>query len=216
MGGSDVAKYGWDGGQPERIGNRKRRSDDSDSDEEGEMPNNGPKGYYTSSGLASKNTRTFSHNNESSAGVGIIERVFLENFMCHNALTWEPNHRVNFVTGQNGSGKSSVLQGLVLGLLGESKHIKRFSKVSEFIKKDASRAVIQVTLRNTGEDSYKEELYGKSVTFQRTINESGTSAYLLKDENMRDVVRKSKEAKDECKRILDKFQIQVDSPIVIL
>ena len=33
---------------------------------------------------------------------------------------------------------------------------------------------------------------------------------------MRDVVRKSKEAKDECKRILDKFQIQVDSPIVIL
>jgi len=217
VGGSDVAKYGWGGGVPERIGNRKRRSDDSESDDVGEISNNGSnKGYYTASGLAGKNSRTFMHNSESSAGVGIIERVVLENFMCHNTLTWEPNHRVNFVTGQNGSGKSSVLQGLVLGLLGESKHIKRFSKVSEFIKKDASRAVIQVTLRNTGEDSYKEELYGKSVTFQRTINESGTSAYLLKDENMRDVVRKSKEAKDECKRILDKFQIQVDSPIVIL
>jgi len=216
VGGSDVAKYSWGGGQAERIGSRKRKSDDSESDEEVEMSSHGTKGYYTSSGLASKGSRTFSHQTESSAGVGIIERVFLENFMCHNALTWEPNHRVNFVTGANGSGKSSVLQGLVLGLLGESKHIKRFSKVSEFIKKDASRAVIQVTLRNTGEDSYKSELYGKSVTFQRTINESGTSAYLLKDENMRDVVRKSKEAKDECKRILDKFQIQVDSPIVIL
>jgi hypothetical protein len=110
VGGSDVAKYGWGGGQPERIGSRKRRSEDSDSDEEeGEMPNNGPKGYYTSSGLVNKNTRTFSHNNESSEGVGIIERVFLEKLMCHNALMWEPKDRVNFVTGQNGSGKSSVV-----------------------------------------------------------------------------------------------------------
>ena len=51
---------------------------------------------------------------------------------------------------------------------------------------------------------------------QRTINESGTSAYLVKDEEMKDVVRKSKDAKDECQRILEKFQIQVESPIVIL
>ena len=33
---------------------------------------------------------------------------------------------------------------------------------------------------------------------------------------MKDVVRKSKDAKEECLRILEKFQIQVDSPIVIL
>ena len=30
------------------------------------------------------------------------------------------------------------------------------------------------------------------------------------------MVRKSKDAKEECLRILEKFQIQVDSPIVIL
>ena len=54
------------------------------------------------------------------------------------------------------------------------------------------------------------------MTTQRTINESGTSAYLVKDDEMKDVVRKSKDAKDECLRILEKFQIQVDSPIVIL
>ena len=81
MGGSDVAKYGWGGGLPERIGSRKRGGEESDSDEMGEMTDQGPKGYYTASGLAGKNSRTFSHNSESSAGVGIIERVFLENFM---------------------------------------------------------------------------------------------------------------------------------------
>ena len=58
--------------------------------------------------------------------------------------------------------------------------------------------------------------YCSPITIQRTINESGTSAYLVKDEEMKDVVRKSKDAKEECLRILQKFQIQVDSPIVIL
>ena len=101
-------------------------------------------------------------------------------------------------------------------MLGETKHIKRFNKVSDFIKKGCSKAVIQVTLSNKGDDSYKPDLYGGSITFQRTINETGTSAYLLKDENLKDVVRKSKDAKDECKRILDKLQIQLDSPIVVL
>ncbi len=71
-----------------------------------------------------------------------------------------------------------------------------------------------MTLRNTGEDAFKPEVYGSSLTFQRTIFESGSSAYLLKDEAMRDVVRKSKDAKEECRRILDRFQIQVPHKII--
>ena len=137
-------------------------------------------------------------------------------------------------------------QAITLGLLGDPKSVKRYTKVAEFIKKGASKATIQViyrvswfsiqhgvqvTLKNCGDDAYKPETYGRSITFQvfnlinlcnflltiqRTINESGTSAYLVKDEEMKDVVRKSKDAKEECLRILEKFQIQVDSPIVIL
>jgi hypothetical protein len=45
---------------------------------------------------------------------GIIEKVRLENFMCHSEFQWIPNSCVNFVTGANGSGKSSVLQGKLL------------------------------------------------------------------------------------------------------
>ena len=37
-----------------------------------------------------------------------------------------------------------------------------------------------VTLRNTGEDAFKPDVYGQSLTFQRTITENGTSSYLLK------------------------------------
>ena len=41
-------------------------------------------------------------------------QVYIENFMCHSQFTWTPNQRVNFVTGANGSGKSSMLQVLKL------------------------------------------------------------------------------------------------------
>ena len=51
---------------------------------------------------------------------------------------------MNFVTGANGSGKSSILNALVLGLFAESKHTKRFSRVQDFVQKGKSRAVVQV------------------------------------------------------------------------
>ena len=70
----------------------------------------------------------------------------LTNLYCSVRKQPELNSNVNFVTGANGSGKSSVLQGLVLGLLADSKSTKRYSKMSEFIQKGYSKAIIQVTM----------------------------------------------------------------------
>lgn len=128
----------------------------------------------------------------------------------------EPNRNVNFVTGLNGSGKSSVLQGLVLGLLADSKHTKRYNKLTDFIQKGHQKAVIQVSLRNEGEDAYKPETYGKAITFQRTINDNGQSAVFIMDEKMAKVKKSTKEAREEGKRILDSFRINTDNPIAIL
>ena len=47
---------------------------------------------------------------------GNICKITLENFMTHGSLTIEPNARVNLITGVNGSGKSSILQAIVIGL----------------------------------------------------------------------------------------------------
>ena len=108
----------------------------------------------------------------------------MEGVICNCPLIREPNRNVNFVTGLNGSGKSSVLQGLVLGLLADSKHTKRYNKLTDFIQKGHQKAVIQVSLRNEGEDAYKPETYGKAITFQRTINDNGQSAVFIMDEKM--------------------------------
>ena len=136
--------------------------------------------------------------------------------MCHGELDWEPNKNVNFVTGVNSSGKSSVLQGLVLGLLADSKHTKRYNKLQDFIQKGYNRATVQVTLKNEGEDAYKSEVYGSSITFQRTINDNGQSSVLIKDHKQNVVKKATKDAREEGKRILDNFRINTDNPIAIL
>jgi len=136
--------------------------------------------------------------------------------MCHEEFDWEPNKNVNFVTGVNGSGKSSVLQGLVLGLLADSKHTKRYNKLQDFIQKGHNRAIVQVTLKNEGEDSYKKEVYGPSITFQRTINDNGSSSVFIKDHKQNVVKKATKDAREEGKRILENFRINTDNPIAIL
>ena len=116
----------------------------------------------------------------------------------------------------NGSGKSSVLQGLVLGLLADSKHTKRYNKLTDFIQKGHQKAVIQVSLRNEGEDAYKPETYGSAITFQRTITDNGQSAVFIMDEKLAKVKKSTKEAREEGKRILESFRINTDNPIAIL
>lgn len=41
---------------------------------------------------------------------GQIKSVYVENFMCHSKMTVDFGKHVNFVTGQNGSGRSTYLQ----------------------------------------------------------------------------------------------------------
>ena len=139
---------------------------------------------------------------------------YAKRFQTNSIFFRCPNKNVNFVTGVNGSGKSAVLLGLVLGLFAESKQTKRYSRVQDFVQKGRRRAVVQVTLRNDGEDAYKPELYGKAITFKRTISDTGASAVSLVGETSHKVSGKA--AREEGARIQKAFNISVDNPIVIL
>ncbi|XP_067879033.1 structural maintenance of chromosomes protein 6-like [Heterodontus francisci] len=67
--------------------------------------------------------------------VGIIESISLKNFMCHACLgpfKFGPN--VNFVVGNNGSGKSAVLTALIVGLGGKATATNRGYSIKGFVK----------------------------------------------------------------------------------
>ncbi|KAG5013810.1 hypothetical protein JHK82_025944 [Glycine max] len=111
---------------------------------------------------------------------GIVKRLRLENFMCHSKHETEFGNHVNFITGQNGSGKSAILTALCVAFGCRAKGTQRASTLKDFIKTGATTAVIQVEIQNEGEDAFKPEIYGPVIIVERRISES-TSSTTLKD-----------------------------------
>uniref|UniRef100_A0A8C1PF28 Structural maintenance of chromosomes protein 6 n=1 Tax=Cyprinus carpio TaxID=7962 RepID=A0A8C1PF28_CYPCA len=145
--------------------------------------------------------------------VGIIESISLKNFMCHSMLgpfAFGPN--VNFVVGNNGSGKSAVLTALIVALGGKALTTNRGSSLKGFVKEGESSADVSITLRNRGRDAYKPEVFGQSITVDLRISSEGIRTYKLRSKTGHLVSSK----KEELISILDHFNIQVDNPVSIL
>ncbi|XP_077031217.1 structural maintenance of chromosomes protein 6 isoform X2 [Agelaius phoeniceus] len=153
-------------------------------------------------------------SSQSSDGeVGIIESIQLKNFMCHSNLgPFQFGSNLNFVVGTNGSGKSSVLTALIVGLGGKATATNRGSSLKMFIQKGETSADISITLRNQGRDAFKPELYGTSITVNQHINQDGSRTWKLKSKSGTIISSK----KEELIGILDHFNIQVDNPVSVL
>ncbi|NXB67698.1 SMC6 protein, partial [Struthidea cinerea] len=163
-------------------------------------------------------TLEFSANSSASSQspdgeVGIIESIQLKNFMCHSNLgPFQFGSNLNFVIGTNGSGKSSVLTALIVGLGGKATATNRGSSLKMFIQKGEISADISITLRNQGRDAFKPELYGASITVNQHINQDGSRTCKLKSKSGTLISSK----KEELIGILDHFNIQVDNPVSVL
>ncbi|XP_031393668.1 structural maintenance of chromosomes protein 6B isoform X2 [Punica granatum] len=142
---------------------------------------------------------------------GIITRIRLENFMCHSNLEIELGEWVNFITGQNGSGKSAILTALCVAFGCRAKGTQRASTLKDFIKNGCSSAVIQIELKNRGEDAFKPDIYGDTIMIERRISES-TSTTILKDCNGKKIASR----KEELRELVEHFNIDVENPCVIM
>ncbi|XP_060089617.1 structural maintenance of chromosomes protein 6 [Heteronotia binoei] len=159
-------------------------------------------------------TSESSSNSQSASGdVGIIESIQLKNFMCHSMLgPFKFGSNVNFIVGNNGSGKSAVLTALIVGLGGKAVATNRGSSLKVFVKEGQNSADVSIILRNRGEDAFKPELYGDKITVNQHISLEGHRSYKLKSST--GVLISSK--KEELTAILDHFNIQVDNPVSVL
>ena len=143
---------------------------------------------------------------------GIIERIHLINFMSHANLEVELGPQINFITGVNGSGKSAILVGLSLCLGANTSFAQRSNRLGEFVRTGTQKAVVSVTLRNVGLEAFKPELYGDSITVERTILVTGSSKYKLKGHHGRVVTTERSELAPLC----DRFNIQINNPCIIM
>ncbi|XP_046869724.1 structural maintenance of chromosomes protein 6 isoform X2 [Hypomesus transpacificus] len=148
-----------------------------------------------------------------SGDIGVIESITVKNFMCHHLLgPFQFGPHVNFIVGNNGSGKSAILTALIVGLGGKATTTNRGVSLKGFVKHGESTADVTVKLRNRGPDAYKREVYGECISIEQRISSDGVRTCRLKSKSGHLVSNK----KEELTAILDHFNIQVDNPVSIL
>ncbi|XP_017084222.2 structural maintenance of chromosomes protein 6 [Drosophila eugracilis] len=142
---------------------------------------------------------------------GKVISMRLTNFMCHSNLFMEFGPNINFLVGNNGSGKSAVITALALGLTSSARATNRASSIQKLIKNGQASATIAITLSNTGLRPFKADVFGPHLTVVRQIRQS-SSTYDLQDARGKSVSKKV----SEIRRMLLCFGINVENPIFVL
>lgn len=115
---------------------------------------------------------------------GAIVRVKVENFVTYESAEFFPGPNLNMVIGPNGTGKSSLVCAICLGLGYHSNVLGRATSFGEFVKhgkdyatveielqkrvKDAKNYVIKLRI-NREDNSRKFQLNGKDLTHRKIL-----------------------------------------------
>lgn len=83
---------------------------------------------------------------------GAIRRVKVENFVTYEKAEFFPGPNLNMVIGPNGTGKSSLVCAICLGLGYSPKHLGRAGSVKEFVKHGKATATIEIELQRRRQD----------------------------------------------------------------
>ncbi|GKA06248.1 structural maintenance of chromosomes protein 6B-like protein [Tanacetum coccineum] len=143
------------------------------------------------------------------SGAGIISKIRVENFMCHSHMEINLAHHVNFITGQNGSGKSAILTALCIAFGCRAKSTDRATTLKEFIK--TVYALVHVEITNRGEDAFKHDVFGDVIIVERRITESSSTS-VLKDQQGKKVATR----REDIRELVEHFNIDVENPCVVM
>lgn len=100
----------------------------------------------------------------------MLIRLTLENFKCHRHTAILFSENINGIFGANGSGKTSILEGIVFALFGEKKpslklsdlishHEIRLKTTLEFYGVDRKKYTIKRSLKRTKDDKCEHKAY---------------------------------------------------------
>ncbi|XP_033093010.1 structural maintenance of chromosomes protein 5 isoform X2 [Trachypithecus francoisi] len=77
---------------------------------------------------------------------GSIVRISMENFLTYDICEVSPGPHLNMIIGANGTGKSSIVCAICLGLAGKPAFMGRADKVGFFVKRGCSRGMVEIEL----------------------------------------------------------------------
>lgn len=146
------------------------------------------------------------------AECGIIESITCYNFMCHTRLHVELGPLINFIVGENGSGKSAVLTALTLCLGGKASDTNRGGSLRSFVRAGQDHGSLVVRIKNRGTDAYQPDIYGETIIVERHFSKSGASGFKIKSSTERIISTK----KQEIDEISEWFALQIGNPLTVL
>lgn len=114
-------------------------------------------------------------------------------YRTYSKVAVKPGRNLNMVIGPNGTGKSTIVCAIVLGLGGKPSTIGRALHVSEYIKAGCNEAKIEIHLQNGK---------SKDIVITRIFNLQGKSLWFLNE--------KASNAK-EIQELTKSLDIQVDN-----
>ncbi|KAH7122283.1 hypothetical protein B0J11DRAFT_531081 [Dendryphion nanum] len=127
---------------------------------------------------------------------GSIIRVKLRNFVTYTAAEFHLGPSLNMIIGPNGTGKSTLVCAICLGLGWKSEHLGRAKDIGEFVKHGSTEAEIEIELA-AGPN------HRTNPVIRRTIRKEGNkSAFFI---NGRPSTQK------EATRLAKSFSIQIDN-----
>ncbi|VCW84375.1 unnamed protein product [Gulo gulo] len=77
---------------------------------------------------------------------GSIVRIVMENFLTYDICEVSPGPHLNMIIGANGTGKSSIVCAICLGLAGKPAFMGRADKVGFFVKRGCSKGMVEIEL----------------------------------------------------------------------
>ncbi|XP_032068719.1 structural maintenance of chromosomes protein 5 isoform X1 [Thamnophis elegans] len=75
---------------------------------------------------------------------GAIVRISMENFLTYDNCVVFPGPHLNMIVGANGTGKSSIVCAICLGLAGKPSFIGRADKVGHYVKRGCNKGTVEI------------------------------------------------------------------------
>lgn len=148
----------------------------------------------------------------SAAPNGILKSIQCINFMCHQKLLVKLGPNLNFIVGENGSGKSAILTAITLCLGGKASSTNRGGNIKAFIKEGQNEGRVRVEIKNEGDDAYQPEIYGDTIAVERRFKMNGSNTF----KTFSAAGAMISDRKGEVNNITEYYCLQVDNPLNVL
>jgi AAA15 family ATPase/GTPase len=125
---------------------------------------------------------------------GSIVRVAMRNFVTYEHCEFKPGPRLNLIIGPNGTGKSTIVCAMALGLGGNPSLLGRAKDIADFVKHGCDKAYIEIEL-------YKQK--GQNVIIKRHIK-VGTNQSTWK-------INGQEAKREQVLQVVSRFNIQLDN-----